>query len=635
MGLAVYEAIAQGGTLVAEAGTGTGKTYAYLVPALLAGGKLLISTGTKPLQDQLFSKDLPAVMRALRISAATALLKGRQNYLCLHRLDRTAAEGMLSSRDDVRYLAAISRFARLTLSGDRAELGEVPEQASVWPLVTSTRDNCLGAECPRFGDCFVYKARRDAQAADVVVVNHHLFMADLALRDDAIRDFLPAVDTVILDEAHQLPEVAAEFFGSSMTLAQALELARDARVLGLARAADGAPWAQLASQCERTARDLRLNLSEIGLQSGARVPLARLKQRPQLADRLAASGQAVGELLRALEVNRGRDADLDLLIGRADQLGRSLESWQSAVAKDDDDDAVEAEPEETPVVRWIGVSQHGAQFNQTPLAPGLAIARARAQQPQAWILTSATLTSGGRFDHALNELGLSDATTAHWDSPFDFSRQALLYLPLDMPSPADADFPERVAEVAWPLIRANGGRAFVLCTTLRAVDRVAERLRALITGENLDLPLLVQGSSSRRSLIDAFRASGRAVLVGSISFWEGIDIRGESLSLVVIDKLPFAPPDDPVVEARIRLLRRQGRNPFNDFQLPQAVVLLKQGAGRLIRDEHDRGVLVILDERILSKSYGKTVLASLPPFARTRIESEAVEFLTRRREPVT
>jgi hypothetical protein len=384
MGLAVYEAIAQGGTLVAEAGTGTGKTYAYLVPALLAGGKLLISTGTKPLQDQLFSKDLPAVMRALRISAATALLKGRQNYLCLHRLDRTAAEGMLSSREDVRHLAAISRFARLTFNGDRAELGEVPEQASVWPLVTSTRDNCLGAECPRFGDCFVYKARRDAQAADVVVVNHHLFMADLALRDDAIRDFLPAMDTVILDEAHQLPEVAAEFFGSSMTLAQALELARDARVLGLARAADGAPWAQLASQCERTARDLRLNLSEIGLQSGARVPLARLRQRPQLADRLAASGHAVGELLRALEVNRGRDADLDLLIGRADQLGRSLESWQSAVAKDDDDDAVEAEPEETPVVRWIGVSPHGAQFNQTPLAPGLAIARARAQQAVAW-----------------------------------------------------------------------------------------------------------------------------------------------------------------------------------------------------------------------------------------------------------
>lgn len=646
MGLAVHTAIATGGTLVAEAGTGTGKTFAYLVPALLAGGKLLISTGTKPLQDQLFGKDLPAVLRALKINAATALLKGRQNYLCLHRLEQTRTGGMLASRDEVRQLAAIGRFASLTTSGDRAELSEVPENASIWPQVTSTRDNCLGAECPRFGDCFVYKARRVAQEADVVVVNHHLFLADLALRDDAIRDFLPTVDTVILDEAHQLPDVAAEFFGSSLSLAQALELARDARALGQARAADGASWIQITASCERAARDVRLALGEMGLQPGARIPLARLRQRARLAARLSELGETVGELRRALEINRSRDGELDLVSARAVELERVVAGWQAAVAEvQDDESAGETAPEgagasqtssddapdANPVVRWIGVSPHGAQFRETPLAPGKAIARARAQQPQAWILTSATLTTGGRFEHALAELGLPDAATARWESPFDFGRQALMYLPENMPSPQDADFSEQVADHAWPLIRANGGRAFVLCTTLRAVDRVAERLRVLLAQEDLDLPLLVQGAATRRGLIDAFRASGRAVLVGSISFWEGIDIRGEALSLVVIDKLPFAPPDDPVIEARIRLLRRQGRNPFSELQLPQAVVLLKQGAGRLIRDEHDHGVLMILDERILSKSYGKTVLASLPPFGRTRSQSEAVAFLTRRR----
>ena len=635
MAAAVYDAINAGGTLIAEAGTGTGKTFAYLVPALIAGGKLLISSGTKPLQDQLFRKDLPAVLTALRMNAATALLKGRANYLCLHRMARAESEGLLPTREDVVHLRSVIRFAGTTVTGDRAELAEVPENASIWPLVTSTRDNCLGAECPRFSECFVYKARREAQAADVVVVNHHLFMADLAFRDDAIRDFLPTVDTVILDEAHQLPSIAADFFGTSLSLAQLLEAGRDARSLGLSRAPDGAEWIKLTSQFERAVRDLRLALGAAGLSAGSRTPLDRIERRSQLSPAFKSLDDAGAELARALELNRGRDAELDLLIPRVSGLRQALDGWSRAVADagavEDDEMVSDAPLESEPSVRWISVSAHSAQFNQTPLAPGQALARAREAQPQAWILTSATLTAAGRFDHYLAEVGIEGATTARWNSPFDFAQQALLYLPQALPSPYDAGFSHAVAEAAWPLIRANGGRAFILCTTLRAVDKVADRLRQLMTLDDQQLPLLIQGTTTRRALIDAFRRTGNAVLVGSISFWEGIDIRGDALSLVVIDKLPFAPPDDPVVEAKIRHLRKTGRNPFNEYQLPEAIMLIKQGVGRLIRDETDRGVLMILDERLLTKPYGRTVLSSLPPFSRTRSEAEAIEFLTRRR----
>jgi ATP-dependent DNA helicase DinG len=629
MAATVYDAIRGGGTLIAEAGTGTGKTFAYLVPVLLAGGKVLVSTGTKPLQDQLFNKDLPAVLKALNLNVATALLKGRANYVCLYRLERAESEGLLPTREDAVHLRSIRRFASNTSTGDRGELPEVPENAGVWPLVTSTRDNCLGVECPRFNDCFVFKARRDAQAADVVVVNHHLFLADLAMREDSIRDFLPAVDTVVLDEAHQLPAIAADFFGITLSLGQLLEAGRDARTLGLSRAPDGASWTLLASRYERAVRDVRLGLSDCGLVTGSRTPLDRIARRGELQETVLSLDEVAAELGRALEINRSRDTELDLLAARFAELRRRLQDWAQALGVSAQD---EAPPDEDATVRWVAVTSHGAQFNKTPLAPGHALARVRETQHQPWILTSATLTTAGRFDHFVAELGIEGCATARWDSPFDFGRQGLLYLPKNLPSPLDSRFPEHVAEAAWPLIRANGGRAFVLCTTLRAVDRVARRLAELMEEESLELPLLVQGASTRRALIDAFRAAGNAVLVGSVSFWEGIDIRGESLSLVVIDKLPFAPPDDPVVEAKIRHLKRIGRNAFNEYQLPEAVMLMKQGAGRLIRDEFDRGVLMILDERLVTKSYGRTVLASLPAFSRTRSEAEAIAFLSVRRE---
>ena len=631
MALAVFDTLAERGTLIAEAGTGTGKTFAYLVPALLAGGKVLVSTGTRTLQDQVYAKDLGTLIKALGLPVDAALLKGRQNYLCLQRLARTEAEGRLASRQDAGHLRSIGRFARLTATGDRAELAEVPEAAPIWPLVTSTRENCIGQECPRLDECFVYRARRAAQAADIVVVNHHLFLADLSLRDDSVRDFLPATDTVVLDEAHQLPKIAAEFFGTGWSLAQLADLAQDSRSLGLARAAGGAAWVALSQAIEAASRNLRLLLAESGLGAGARIALDRCPAKAPLRRGIAGVDEALASLAGAVKANAGCDVELDALGPRLAALRSEIATWTAAL---DEDAAPVQEPpagsqpaeDDEQRVRWIGVTTHGAQFHSTPLAPGAAFARARGQQVQAWILTSATLTLAGSFAPFLADIGLPQARTERWESPFDFQRQALLYLPTPLPSPLRSDFPEQVADAAWPVIAAAGGRAFVLCSTLRAVERVAARLGSAMQRDQRLLPLLVQGSSTRRALLEEFRRLGNAVLVGSVSFWEGIDVRGEALSVVAIDKLPFAPPDDPVVEARIRRLRSLGRNPFLEYQLPEAVTLLKQGVGRLIRGERDRGVLMILDERLLSKPYGRTVLASLPPFSRTREEAVARAF---------
>jgi len=630
MALAVFDTIAERGTLIAEAGTGTGKTFAYLVPALLAGGKVLVSTGTKTLQDQVHAKDVGTLIKALGLQIDAALLKGRQNYLCLQRLARTEAEGRLPSRQDAEHLRSIGRFARLTTTGDRAELADVPETAPIWPLVTSTRENCIGQECPRLDECFVYKARRAAQAADVVVVNHHLFLADLALRDDSVRDFLPATDTVILDEAHQLPKIAADFFGTGWSLAQLADLAQDARALGLAKAAGGAAWVTLSQSIEAAARNLRLLLAEAGFKLGVRVALDRCPAKAVLRRGMAGVDEALVSLAGAVKANAGRDVEFDALGPRLAALRGEIAAWLAALDEQPvpaEEEVAEKEDDEGEQrVRWVAVTTHGAQFHATPLAPGAAFARAREQQVQAWILTSATLTLAGSFAPFLADIGLPQARTARWESPFDFQQQALLYLPKPLPSPLRSDFPEQVADAAWPVIAAAGGRAFVLCSTLRAVERVAARLKDAMARDGLPLPLLVQGASTRRVLLDEFRRHGNAVLVGSVSFWEGIDVRGEALSVVAIDKLPFAPPDDPVVEARIRRLRSLGRNPFLEYQLPEAVTLLKQGVGRLIRDERDRGVLMILDDRLLNKPYGRTVLASLPPFARTRDEATARAF---------
>jgi ATP-dependent DNA helicase DinG len=604
MAEAIHETIERTDVLVAEAGTGTGKTFAYLAPALLAGGKVIVSTGTKTLQDQLFDRDLPAVRAALASGASAALLKGRANYVCLYRLRRASREGRFATPEEASQLRRIERFAKLTATGDRADLADVPEDSPVWAQASSTRDNCLGQSCPDHGECFVMQARRNALAADIVVINHHLFFADVVLRDEGVAELLPACNTLIFDEAHQLPETARMFFGESVSSAQLVELSRDARAE--LRAAGGASpeLERLALRLEKAARELRLALGE----ASARLAWAQALRAPAFAQALEVAHASLARLREPLEAQAERSEGLASCARRAAAAYGVLARMREADL-----------PEE---VRWVEVFGQAVQLHLTPLSPAELFRRQMADHPRAWIFTSATLAVGEDFSHFTRELGVPEARTQRWPSPFDYSHQALLYLPPAMPAdPNEAAFTEAVVQAALPVLRASGGRAFLLFTTLRALRRAHELLRSRV-----EFPLLVQGTGSRSELLARFRALGNAVLLGSQSFWEGVDVRGEALSLVVIDKLPFAPPDDPVLAARIEAIRAQGGNPFASLQLPQAVLQLKQGAGRLIRDETDRGVLMLCDPRLRSKPYGSRILRSLPAMRLTRSLAEVEGF---------
>jgi ATP-dependent DNA helicase DinG len=610
MAQAIGEAIESTGVLVAEAGTGTGKTFAYLVPALLAGGKVIVSTGTKTLQDQLFDRDLPAVRQALASGASAAVLKGRSNYVCLYRLRRAVTEGGAASREEASQLQRIERFAERSTTGDRADLADVPEDAPIWAQATSTRDNCLGQACPDYGDCFVMRARRNALAADVVVINHHLFFADVVLRDEGIAELLPACNTLIFDEAHQLPETARLFFGDSLSSSQIVDLARDAR--GELRSAGGASpeLEALANRLDKAARDLRLALGDGPLRLAWPQALG-VAGFPEALVKLRA---ALKMLDAALAAQAERSEGLGACARRAGNAFAVLTRLLETDARED--------------VRWAEVFGQSVQLHVTPLHSGELFRRQMDDHPRAWIFTSATLAVGDDFGHFTRELGVPEAQTLRWESPFQFAEQALLYLPKGLPpNPNDPAFTDAVIEAAYPVLEASGGRAFLLFTTLRALRRAHELLRGRI-----EYPLLVQGTGSRSELLARFRSLGNAVLLGSASFWEGVDVRGEALSLVVIDKLPFAPPDDPVLAARIDALKAAGRNPFNELQLPQAVLQLKQGAGRLIRDESDRGVLMLCDPRLLSRPYGARILKSLPPMRPTRSLEEVQAFFRPRCE---
>ena len=610
MALAVAEAIRDNAILVVEAGTGTGKTFAYLVPALLAGGKVVISTGTKNLQDQLFQKDLPMVRDALKAPVSVALLKGRSNYVCHYHLELAQSNGLFKTREDVKHLAKIVHYAKVTQSGDRSGLADVPENAPIWMHVTSTRDNCLGQECPQHDECFVLKARKEAMEADVIVVNHHLFFADVMLRDEGVAELLPACNTVIFDEAHQLPETASLFFGKSLATSQLLDLATDTRVEALTSARDFAPLPVACDELEKAARDLRLAFKKEGRMAAEAT--ANIKE---FAPALKALDEKLCKLSGLLEKQAERSEGLENCWQRAQELAGQLTHWQ-------DNDVPET-------VRWLEVFHHSLQLNSTPLSIADIFAKQISGHPRAWIFTSATLAVKQNFSHYQNAMGLTEARTACWDSPFDYPEQALLYVPQNLPEPNTEGYTDAVVQAALPLIEASRGRAFLLFTSLRAMQRAYEILQAEFDRKNLKYPLLIQGEGSRNELLSRFREHGNAVLLGSQSFWEGVDVRGEALSLVIIDKLPFAPPDDPVLAARIAELNRQGRNAFMEFQLPRAIINLKQGAGRLIRDENDRGVLMICDPRLISKHYGKRIWQSLPPFRRTREEREAVAFFGR------
>jgi ATP-dependent DNA helicase DinG len=574
------------------------------VPALIAGGKVIVSTGTKTLQDQLYDRDLPAVREALAASgggANAALLKGRANYVCLLRLERALAEAQLGSRDEAAQLRRIERFAARTATGDRADHADVPEDSPVWGHATSTRENCLGQGCARYQDCFVMRARRNALAADVVVVNHHLFFADVALRDEGIAELLPACNTIVFDEAHQLPETARLFFGDTVSSSQLVELARDARVELHAAGGASPELERLAERLDKSARDLRLASGA----EGARLAWAQAMRLPEFPASLASLGAALAALAEALGAQAERSE------GLAACARRAAESQAKLARLDAGNDASE--------VRWVEVYGRAVQLHVTPLSSAELFRRQMQDHPRAWIFTSATLAVGADFSHFTRELGIEEAETRAWASPFDFARQALLYIPTGLPAdPNDPDYTAAVVDAAVPVLAASRGRAFLLFTSLRALRRAHERLRERFARDGIDYPLLVQGTGSRSELLERFRTLGNAVLLGSQSFWEGVDVRGEALSLVVIDKLPFAPPDDPVLAARIDALRERGGNPFTELQLPHAILQLKQGAGRLIRDENDRGVLMLCDPRLYSRPYGRLARQSLPPMRVTR-----------------
>lgn len=603
----IAEAIADNQVLVAEAGTGTGKTFAYLVPALLSGGKVIISTGTKTLQDQLFKRDLPTVRDALGVGVSIALLKGRANYLCPYHLERAMSTARMTSREEAANLRKIARFAERTKTGDKAECVDVPEDAAAWAVATSTRENCLGQECPHVKDCFVLAARQTALIADVVVVNHHLFFADVMLKDDGMGELLPACNTIIFDEAHQLPEVAGLFFGESVSTSQIIELARDTRIEGLATAKDYSPLQDAATQLDKAARDLRLAVKGENL----RLTAGRAAEDAAFDVALDGVQEAVLELGKHLETQAERGEGLANCLRRTQELQQALKRWRGKQSE-------AGEEGEGDVVQWVEVYSHTLSLNLTPLDIAPIFQRQMEGHPRSWIFASATLAVGRDFSHYCGELGLEDARTAIWGSPFRYDTNALLCAPQGMPDPNSPLYQEAVVEAAWPAIRAAGGRAFVLCTSLRAMRRIRDLLQEKLEKDGVDFPLLMQGDGSKSDLLDRFRFLGNAILVASQSFWEGVDVRGEALSLVVIDKLPFAPPDDPVLAARIDKLRAAGRNPFMEYQLPRAVISMKQGAGRLIRDETDRGVLMICDPRLLNKPYGKAIWRSLPEMRRTR-----------------
>ena len=620
---AVERTIAERSTLIAEAGTGTGKTWAYLVPALLGGGKVLVSTGTRTLQDQLFSRDLPRVREALSIPATIALLKGRGNYVCHYHLERLQGEDRaLKSRGEVHQLRNIQTFAQQSATGDRADLPTVPEDAEIWQRVTSTRENCLGQDCPNVRDCFVLKARREAQEADVVVINHALFMADLMLREEGVTDLLPAADTVVFDEAHQLPDTATRFLGSSVSTHQLLDLGRLIETAGLAHARELTNWSEQARALEQSTRELRLSCAALENMPSRRVTFEAFPEPAAFdiaREALQTSLDAVGQLLASVEE---KHPDLATAARTARELAERLAEWGQP-ARGLRSDAQDLHQ----IVRWVELGLHHVRLHAAPLSVAEAFSRYR-QGGQAWIFTSATLSVHGDFSHFTERLGLQNAETVRMESPFDYAKQAMLFVPQSLPAPQSSEFLPAFVEQLMPLIQASQGGALVLCTTLRAVERVAALLADAYDRVGLSWPIMRQGNGTRRDLLERFRTLDHAVLVGSASFWEGIDVAGDRLTLVAIDKLPFAPPDDPVLEARLRACRSRGGNPFMEYQLPEAAIALKQGAGRLIRSETDWGVLMVGDTRLVDKPYGKQLWRGLPPFARTRVLEEAVEFLT-------
>jgi ATP-dependent DNA helicase DinG len=620
---AVSRALDDRAALVAEAGTGVGKTFAYLVPLLLSGRRALVSTATKSLQDQLFLRDLPRLRDALGVTARLALLKGRGSYLCLHRLALARTQAQLPDRWAVRTLARVEAWAQATRTGDLAEIEGLDDRSPVIPLVTSTRENCLGSDCPSFAQCHVVRARRDAMTADLVVVNHHLFFADLALRDSGVAELLPTVDAAVFDEAHTLVEAGVQFLGRTLGTGQAIDLARDLLGAGLQHARGLQDWAVLAAAIERAARDLRLACA-----GPRREVRGLLKLR--FAE-VAADGAIDGPLQSLSRAAKDAAAAADAMAETAPDLSRLAERAQALAGLA----AGFSLPVADGLVRWVDLSPHQARLVESPLDIREMLTEQRRAAPRSWIFTSATLGDDEGLGWFVRSTGLEDATRLRVGSPFDYARQARLWVPPRCPLPNDPGHPQAVGTLAARCAHRLGGRTFVLTTTLRVLPLIAEAARAWLTRQGAALELLVQGSEPRRTLLQRFGDGSGKLLIGSNSFWEGIDMPGDALQCVLIDKLPFPPPNDPLVEARVRQLKAAGEDPFDAYFVAEAAVALKQGAGRLIRTETDRGLLVVCDPRLAQSRYGERLMAALPPMAQLHGDDAVRAWLAALADPMT
>jgi len=592
---AIADAIESKQNLIAEAGTGTGKTFAYLAPAILSGKKTIISTGTKNLQDQLFNKDLPVIRKAMKTPFMAALLKGRSNYLCAYRLQNSLTSTLGFSKEDAQALAQINSWAKRTKTGDTSEMSEVSEANPIWYQATSTLDNCLGQDCSEYADCFLVKARKKAQEADVLVVNHHLLCADWSLRDGGFGELLPNAEVVIIDEAHQLADTASNFLGITLGSKQLNDLSQDALMEYFKDATDIPALRTACEDMEHEIKDLRLAFG-MELKRGDWQDIAN---SPKLMGGIQSVKEQLQRLTEQLKLASVKTKALESCYKRAEEITGQLD-----LILDDRSDKW---------IRWYEIHRKTFTLSLTPLDIAAEFNGFMQQHKAAWIFTSATLSIANSFDYFANNLGLTKANRVSWDSPFDYPNQSLFYHPKGLPQPNDPNFIPTIIDFAVPVLQASQGRAFFLFTSHRALNQAAELLE-----KKIKYPLFIQGSRPKALLLEQFKATDNAVLLGTSSFWEGVDVRGEALSCVIIDKLPFSSPGDPVLKARLDAMSQQGKNPFFEYQLPTAVIALRQGIGRLIRDVTDRGVLMICDPRLLKKSYGQLFLDSVPTMKRTR-----------------
>ena len=605
----VDETILNQNSLVVEAGTGIGKTFAYLAPAMMKGETIIISTATKNLQDQLYNKDIPKIREALNIPIKVDLLKGRSNYVCQLKMEDSSISGKFLNKEDGAYLEKIKLFANHSKTGEISEVHDVPEFSTIWPMVTSTADHCLGQSCEFSKSCFFLKARKEALSSEVIIVNHHLFFADFVLKDEDISEILPKANTVIFDEAHQVPDIASIFFGKNFSTNELLYLMQDTQSIFDKFGKNKKKLLAISTVVIDEIKNVRNFFPTIN----QRIIYEKIKNITELEDHLISINENLIKLDKIFTLLDDQSPEQKKIIERYANLKEKISPW--LIDKNND------------YVYWLDIFSKSVQFNMTPFSVSESFEKFRDKNEISWIFTSATLAVNDNFDFFQNLLGLHETITKKLDSPFNFKDNACLYVPKNMPDPSTTIFNLTLIKKIFPLIDAANGRTFILSTSLKAMKEISALLKDIFNEKKVEIPIFTQGEDSKKVLIDRFKSHGNAVLIGSMSFWAGIDVRGSSLSLVIIDKLPFQSPGDPVFESKINRLKNLGENPFMTFQLPQAIILLKQGAGRLIRDEADKGVLMICDPRIIDKPYGKRIWKSLPTFKRTRQEIDVTNFL--------